>query len=77
MGEEERDEKQTLIQSPQKLLLCPPVIKGHKVLVVDSFKKGVSVLGLKGNLSISRRVLGGRSEFNTLPTQFTEDLLKQ
>lgn len=53
------------------------MLRGHKVLVVDSFKKGVSVLGFKGKLSVSRRILGGKSEFNILLTQFIEDLLKQ
>ena len=33
------------------------MLRGHKVLVVDSFKKGVSVLGFKGKLSVSRRDL--------------------
>lgn len=47
------------------------------MLVVDSFTNGVTVLRFKGKLSISRKVLGGRTEFNTFPTQFTKDLLRQ
>lgn len=39
---------------------CHSLLKGRKVLVVDSFQKGVSVLRLKGKLSIWKKFLRGR-----------------